>query len=244
MFLVMAPKARGRASESAPAQYQVLPGSATRRPLSECIDTIRDAVRQVSEVVEPEPGYQLIARLSGHLAAMRRSVYPSAAGQAGRERRLRAECLSRARAVEWTLRLLECRLSGDAATARVSAPEVSAVLAWHLDGYWPAELALVAAVEDRSAVEDSEKLARHYQRALTRGPTRPHPRCPRSGTRGLVALWLHGRWDRVLDTMDSRPGVGNGFLALLAQSSFDRPDPAGAAGAAEDRSAGMTGRPG
>ena len=223
---------------------QVLPGSATRRPLSECIDTIWDAVRQVSEVVEPEPGYQLIARLSGHLAAMRRSVYPSAAGLSDRERRLRAECLSRARAVEWTLRLLECRLSGDAATARVSVPELSAVLAWHLDGYWPAELALVAAVEDRSAVEDSEKLARHYQRALTRGPTRPHPRCPRSGTRGLVALWLHSRWDRVLDTMDSRAGVGNDFLTLLAQSSFDRPEPSGAPDPAADRSVGVTGRPG
>ena len=223
---------------------QVLPGSATRRPLSAFIDTIRDAVRQVPEVAEPETGYQLIARLSGHLAAMRRSVYPSAAGQSGRERRLRAECLSRARAVEWTLRLLECRLSGDVAVARVSVPEVSAVLAWHLDGYWPAELALVASVEDRSAAEDTEKLAQRYQRALTRGPTRPHPRCPRSGTRGLVALWLHGRWDRVLDTMDSRAGVGNDFLTLLAQSSFDRPEPSGAPDPAADRSVGVTGRPG
>lgn len=244
MFIAMAPQAWRRASGSAAAQYQVLPGSATRRPLSEFIDTIRDTVRQVPEVVEPETGYQLIARLSGHLAAMRRSVYPSAAGQSDRERRLRAECLSRARAVEWTLRLLECRLSGDVAAARVSVPEVSAVLSWHLDGYWPAELALVASVEDRSAVEDAEKLARHYQRALTRGPTRPHPRCPRSGTRGHVALWLHSRWDRVLDTMDSRAGLGNDFLALLAQPSFGRAGPPGAADAAENRSAGMTGRPG
>ena len=196
---------------------QVLPGSATARPLSALIDTVRDALRQAPEFVEPETGYQMIARLSGHLAAMRRSVYPSAAGQPGRERRLRAECLSRARAVEWTLRLLECRLSGDVAAARVAIPEVSAVLAWHLDGYWPAELALVASVEDRSAVEDSERLAWRYQRALTHGPTRPHPRCPRSGTRGVLALWLHSRWDRVLDTMDSRPGVGRGFPALASR---------------------------
>jgi hypothetical protein len=223
---------------------QVLPGSATHRPLSVLIDTVRDAMRQVPEFVEPETGYQMIARLSGHLAAMRRSVYPDAAGQSGRERRLRAECLSRARAVEWTLRLLECRLSGDVAAARVPVPEVSAVLAQHLDGYWPVELALVAAVEDRSAVDDMEKLARHYQRALTHGPTRPHPRCPRSGTRGVLALWLHSRWDRVLDTMDSRAGVGNDFLALLGQSSSLRAGAAGVADPAEDRSAGVTGRPG
>lgn len=203
---------------------QVLPDSATGRPLSAFIDTIRDAVKEVPEVVEPETGYQVIARLSGHLAAMRRSVYPSAAGQFGRERQLRAECLSRARAVEWTLRLLECRLAGDVSAAKLSIPAVSAVLARHLDGYWPAERALVACVEDRSATESMAKLAGHYQRALTRGPTRPHPRCPRSGQLGGIALWLHSRWDRVLDTMDSRAGVGRDFLALIAPSSAGRPE--------------------
>jgi len=207
--------------------HEVLPDRATSRPLSAFIDTIRDAVGEVPEAVEPEAGYQIIARLSGHLAAMRLSVDASVAGQIDRERQLRAECLNRARAVEWTLRLLECRLAGDVAAAKLSVPAVSAVLARHLDGYWPAERALVASVEDRSAVEAMEKLARHYQRALTRGPTRPHPRCPRAGTRGLVALWLHGRWDRVLDTMDSRAGLGRDFLTLLAQSPFGRAESPG-----------------
>jgi len=201
---------------------EVLPDRATDRPLSTFIGTIREAVGEVPEVVEPETGYQMLARLSGHLAAMRLSVYPSAAGQIDRERRLRAECLSRARAIEWTRRLLECRLSGDVAAARLPVPAVSTVLAQQLAGYWPAERALVASVEERSAAEAMAELARHYQRALTRGPTRPHPRCPRSGTRGLVALWLHGRWDRVLDTMDSRAGPGSDFLALLARPSSGR----------------------
>jgi hypothetical protein len=205
-----------------------------RRPLSAFIDTIRDAVKELPEIVEPETGYQVIARLSGHLAAMRLSVYPSAAGQPDRERQLRAECLSRARAVEWTLRLLECRLAGDVSAAKLSVPAVSAVLARHLDGYWPAERALVAAVEDRSAAEGIEKLARHYQRALARGPTRPHPRCPRSGTPGLVALWLHSRWDRVLDTVDSRAGLGGDFLTFLAQSSFGRAGSSGEEGPGDD----------
>ena len=35
---------------------QVLPGSATARPLSALIDTVRDALRQVPEFVEPETG--------------------------------------------------------------------------------------------------------------------------------------------------------------------------------------------
>jgi len=230
------------AHEVLPGSAMRLPGSATGRPLSAFLDTIRDAVGEVPEVVEPETGYQMIARLSGHLAAMRRSVYPSAAGQQDRERRLRAECLNRARAVEWTLRLLECRLAGDVAAAKVSAPAVSAVLARHLDGYWPAERALVASVEARSAAEATERLARHYQRALTRGPTRPHPRCPRSGTRGLIALWLHGRWDRVLDTMDSRAGVGRDFLTLLAQPPSGRAGSTGEEDTAGDPRACPEGR--
>ena len=230
------------AHEVLPGSAMRLPGSAMGRPLSAFLDTIRDAVGEVPEVVEPETGYQMIARLSGHLAAMRRSVYPSAAGQQDRERRLRAECLNRARAVEWTLRLLECRLAGDVAAAKVSAPAVSAVLARHLDGYWPAERALVASVEARSAAEATERLARHYQRALTRGPTRPHPRCPRSGTRGLIALWLHGRWDRVLDTMDSRAGVGRDFLALLAQPPCGRAGSTGEEDPAEGPRACLEGR--
>ena len=220
----------------------VLTGSATGRPLSALTDTIRDAVKEVPEVVEPETGYQVIARLSGHLAAMWRTVYPHAAGHLDGERQLRAECLGRARAVEWTLRQLECRLAGDVSAARLSVTAVSGALARYLDGYWPAERALVAWVEDRSAAGDMEKLARDYQRALTRGPTRPHPRCPRSGPLGPIAFWLHSHWDRLLDTVDSRAGVGQDFHAFLMHSGSDRPGLSGNPGLSG--SPGPSGNPG
>jgi hypothetical protein len=74
-----------------------------------------------------------------------------------------------------------------------------------------AERVLVAWLEDQLPAEGRARLARKYQRALTNAPTRPHPRCPRTGPLRHVAFWLHGRWDRLLDTMDSRPGVGAGF---------------------------------
>ena len=205
---------------------QVLPGTATGRPLSAFIDTVRDAVKELPGIAEPETGYRVIARLSGHLAAMWRTVYPSAAG----ERQLRAECLGRARAVEWALRRLECRLAGDVSAAGLPVAAVSAALAQHLDGYWPAERALVARVEDRSAAEGMHTLARDYRRALAHGPTRPHPRCPRSGPLGPAAFWLHRHWDRVLDTMDSRAGVGQDFLAFLAGPPSGHPGPRAAEG--------------
>lgn len=202
---------------------QLLPGSATRRPLSAFIDATQGAVQEVLDVAETEVGYKAIARLSGHLAAMWRTVYPNANGQLGADGLLRAVCLSRAREVEWTLRLLECQLSGEVSAAGLPVTAASTVLAQRLDSYWPAERALVTWVEDQLATAGREKLAREYRRALIRAPTRPHPRCPRSGPLCHVAFWLHSRWDRLLDTVDSRSGVGQDFLIFLAQSSCGRP---------------------
>ena len=222
---------------------QVLPHTAARGPLSAFVDGIRDAVQRVPDVAEPEAGYQAIARLSGHLAAMWRTVYPSAAGQRGAGAQLRAVCLGRAREVEWALRWLECRLSGEVSAAGLPVAAVSTALSQRLDSYWPAERALVAWVEDQPANEGGVALAREYRRALTRAPTRPHPRCPRSGPLCPIAFWLHGRWDRLLDTMDSRSGVGRDFRALLAQSSCDRPGTLAEEDPGRDREAGPGGVP-
>jgi hypothetical protein len=54
-----------------------------------------------------------------------------------------------------------------------------------------------------------------------------------------VAFWLHGRWDRLLDTMDSRPGVGDSFPV---PSPNGRPTPA--VGQDNGRDQGSTGSAG
>jgi len=182
------------------------------RPLAACIGATQGAVLMVQDAREPMTAYKEIARLSGHLAAMCRTVYPRADGQPGADGQLRAACLSRARQVQWVLRLLQCHLSGEATVVRRSAADDQTLLAQCLGDYWSAERALVAWLEGQLAAEAREELARKYRRALTRAPTRPHPRCPRAGPLGGVAFWLHGRWDRFLDTVDSRPGVGRDFL--------------------------------
>lgn len=202
---------------------QLNPANAADRPLSASIDATQGAVQEVLDVAEPQMGYKAIARLSGHLAAMWRTVYPNADGQLGANGQLRVMCLSRARKVEQTLRLLERQLSGDLSVAGLPVTAVSTMLAQHLDSYWPAEQALVTRIEDQLAADGREKLAQEYRRALTRAPTRPHPRCPRSGPLCHFAFWLHSRWDRLLDTVDSRSGVGHDFLMFLAQSSCGRP---------------------
>jgi hypothetical protein len=109
------------------------------------------------------------------------------------------------------------------------------MLAQRLDSYRSAERVLVAWLEDQLPAEGRARLATKYQRALTHAPTRPHPRCPRTGPLRHVAFWLHGRWDRLLDTMDSRPGVGAGFPV---PSPNGGPAPAADAGGPAHNSAG------
>ena len=187
-----------------------LPDS-TDRPLADGIGATHGAVGEVRGADEPEVGYRAIARLSGHLAAMWRTVYPHADGHLGTDGQLRAVCLGRAREVEWTLRLLQCHLSGCVSAVDRPPSAVLVTLAQRLDSYQSAERVLVTWLEDQLGTQSRERLASKYRRALTHAPTRPHPRCPRTGPLRHVAFWLHGRWDRLLDTMDSRPGVGDGF---------------------------------
>jgi hypothetical protein len=210
-----------------------LPDSAAGRPLAAGIGATQGAVGQVQAVDEPEVGYRAIARLSGHLAAMSRTVYPHADGHVGTDGQLRAVCLDRAREVEWALRLLQCQLSGCVSAVGRPPAAVLIMLTQRLDSYRSAEQVLVTWLEDQLATESRERLARKYRRSLTYAPTRPHPRCPRTGPLRHVAFWLHGRWDRLLDTMDSRPGVGDGF-PLPAPSGGPAP------AADEDRSTPAT----
>jgi hypothetical protein len=190
-----------------------LQDDAASRPLAAFIDATEGAVRKAQNGDDPITGYKAIARLSGHLAAMWHTVYPRADRQPGEDGQLRAACLGRAREVEWALRLLQCHLAGEASAIGWSAAAVLTLLTRRLDEYRSAERALVAWLEDRLTPAGREELAREYRRALTRAPTRPHPRCLRTGPLARVAFWLHGRWDRFLDEVDCRPGMGRDFPA-------------------------------
>ena len=133
---------------------------ATGRPLSVIIDAAQAAVQEVLDITGPENGYTAIARLSGHLAAMWRTVYPLAATRFGADRQLQAVCLRRARTVAWTLRLLECQLSGEASAVGRPVTASSARLAEHLGSYRTAEQALITWLEDRLTAARLDQLAR------------------------------------------------------------------------------------
>lgn len=112
-----------------------LPDSTAGRPLAAFIDATQGAVPVVQDADEPDTGYRAVALLSGHLAAMWRTVYPQAAGRPGADGQLRAVCLSRGREVEWTLRLFQCQLSGEVSAVGRPATAVLTLLAQRLDSY-------------------------------------------------------------------------------------------------------------
>lgn len=194
------------------------PEQTMERPLAAAIEVTQDAVH---EVLDHPDGDRLvrhkgIARLSGHLAVMGRTVYPRAGHWPGIGVELKVECLSRAREMLWTMRALECHLSGCTSAAGRPGGPVSAALGRQLGGYWAVERELVDWVEGQLDAAGRDRLAGAYWRALRGAPTRPHPRCPRSGPVRDMLFWWHGRWDRVLDGLDSRAGVGRDFAAVLA----------------------------
>ena len=196
--------------------------------LSAFTDATHGAVLQVLGGGEPESGYMAIARLSAHLAAMQRTVFVATGRRHGGDRGLPGTWLSRARDVEWALRLFECRLAGDMFAAPLPAEVVYQHLEQCLRSYRAAERALVSRAEERLSPADCERLAAEYRAALTRAPTRPHPHGPHTGPLARLAFGMHGAWDRILDGVDSRPGVGWQFLVPAWHPG------AGVGGAADD----------
>ncbi len=162
---------------------------AAHRPLAAAIEVTRAAVDDVLDGPDALTRYQGIARLSGHLAAMGRTVYPGAGHWPGFGVELKVACLSQAREVLWTMRGLECHLSG--CTSAAGRPARGVALARQLDGYWPPEQALAGWVEGQLDAAGRDRLAGAYWRALGQAPTRPHPRCPRSGPLRGALFWWH-----------------------------------------------------
>ncbi|MDX6339479.1 MAG: hypothetical protein QOG05_6819 [Streptosporangiaceae bacterium] len=155
----------------------------------------------------PVWGYRAVARLSGHLAAMQRAVYPAAGRRPGENRQLLQRCRAEARETGWALRVLECHLTGNGVIAAREPGTVERWIEQCLDEYRAAEQALIAWMQERLTARECEELALGYRAALARAPTRPHPRGPHAGWPGWIAFRFHVLWDRVLDGVDSRPGV-------------------------------------
>lgn len=187
------------------------PAPAGGRELAISIDATHRAVTAVLDSTEPDADHLVIARLSAHLAAMRQTVYPVARRQPVPARQLLVTYLHSARELDWALRLLHWHLTGEAFASRLDPAAVCTRFQHDLGCYTSAERALLALLDERLPGGDRDQVAARYRKALAHAPTRPHPRRPHTGTAYQVRFWLHGLWDRLLDTTDARPGTGRDF---------------------------------
>jgi len=195
-----------------PTEYQpsqglpeLRPAAASAPDLPAVIGATHRAVLGELAGTSAESGYLAIARLSGHLAAMRRSVCHPLRKRPGSPRELIARCCAQGRAAEWSLWLLQGRIAGDMLASSVSLDSVYALLGQQLTDYTAGERALLAWIEEELPTADRERLAAGYLRCLVHGPTRPHPRGPRTGSGLRMAYAFHTFWDRVLDGAEGRP---------------------------------------
>jgi hypothetical protein len=199
-----------------------LPSLAAAVPsLAAAVGATYAAVLEELTVGTVESEYRAIARLSVHLAAMRRAVYSPRRHHAGPPEDLSTACCRTGRRLEWALWDLQGRLSGEIVAVRQSTDGIYAHLSQCLDGYLPADRALAAWVDGHLPADDCRRLAEAYLSCIARAPSRPHPRSPQGAGGYRIAFTFHRRWDRLLDTVDGRPGVGRGFLG----AADVRPEP-------------------
>jgi hypothetical protein len=157
---------------------------------------------------DPTSGYRAVATASRHLAVARVLLCPAARTKLAPDRSLVTACLAEAQRAHWALRLFECHLAGEARAVRLPFDSVRASLEQHLARYRTAEQAMCAGLTRAMNEAERDRLARRYRALLAVAPTRPHPRAPRTGLGSKVAFRVHGFIDRLLDTLDSRPGTG------------------------------------
>ena len=188
----------------------VVPHESAGGTAGDALQPLGQTCRVVFEVLsDPEPfsGYRAIALLSRHLAVTRLVLCPAAIRRLGRDDRLVTGYSAAAREAERALQVFERWLAGDACAARLPAEGVRALVDEHLGRYHAVERSLLAGLGCVTPVPECEHLAGHYRTLLARAPTRPHPRRARARRAGLLVFRIHGFWDRVRDTLDSRPSA-------------------------------------
>lgn len=205
MTTIRGSRRRARQPERADLKVPERP-AAEADDLVTLVDAAYFAARDGLLAVEAFSNHRAIATASGHLAVMRLVIWPAARRALGRGDRTLSACAASARQALWALCLYQRWLAGEAHAARLPGQDLLATLRQRLDGYRSDEAELLARLLHQAAGDELTRLARSYRVALAASPSRPHPCSPHSGLLGWLAFRLHGGWDKVLDTLDSRPG--------------------------------------
>jgi hypothetical protein len=171
-------------------------------PLQAAMDEAYDGALAALTATPWRPSYAVVW-LSAHLAAAQHAVYAvidrnGDERQAAERRGLSHDLLIR-------LRVLEHVAAGGPSPVGDRLVVVRDDLVRAITTYRESERRLVASLLEQSPMTDTDALRDGYQRAMRRGPTRPHPWMPQRGVAERLAFAVDRVRDHVFDVLDSRP---------------------------------------
>ncbi len=165
----------------------------------------RGADAATREMARPAPNYpDVVAWLSGHVAALDRVISPAVSRHLSWARRATTMQQARTRQLERTLRRLHAHLNGDAGTPLPELHRLHSQLLQTLAEHDHGAQALILQLQQSLAAQDFQGLIDRYEAGSRHGPTRPHPGISHSGLVGHLAYRAAAVCDRVLDVLDSR----------------------------------------
>lgn len=173
-------------------------------PLSSTVEAAHEhALAALSQ--EPTPTLDAVIWLSAHLTAVDHVVQPRLRRLGIAPAAVLAEQDQLNRQVQRELRALEQILAGDAQARQVSLEPVRDHLIGLLAEHAAGEHLLLRRFALQAGEDTTADVAACYVRAVTTGPTRPHPHLPDSGAVvGGIAYRAAGWRDRALDVLDAR----------------------------------------
>ena len=148
--------------------------------------------------------FDAVVWLSAHLAAVEHVIeplldrhVPRSSAQRRADRRVDHE-------MQVLLRSLEQVAAGDTHAPRADAARLRSRLIALLTEHAASEHLLVERLARAIGADEAAAVAVRYERAVTHGPTRPHPYVPRVGAMARMAFTVDRMRDRVLDVLDAR----------------------------------------
>jgi hypothetical protein len=159
------------------------------------------ALRALTEQAAP---LDTVIWLSAHLAAVDRVVLPAvrrhlrdAEAAIEEQERLSTE-------MHHALRMLEQLLAGDALARRHDRTQLTNALSALLARHASSEHKLLDALARALRPDEAVRLEERYERAISDGPTRPHPHSAHEGIAGRAQFMVNRARDHVMDVLDAR----------------------------------------
>lgn len=160
--------------------------------------------RALRALTEERAPLDTVIWLSAHLAAVDRVVLPAVRRHVPDTAAAIKEQEKLSTEMQHALRMLEQLVSGDALARRHDRTQLTEVVAALLSRHAAGEHKLLDALARAIGPDDAARLEERYERAISDGPTRPHPHSAHEGITGRAQFIFNRTRDHVMDVLDAR----------------------------------------